>query len=184
MRTLKIIVLPPWWKTTWAYLCYAILLILSGYGIYQLIRARQAYSRQILTERLKAEQAIELDQHKSRFFTNVSHEFRTPLTLIIDPLDSLVSGKIPSEKLPHYYSIMYRNARRLLGLINQFLDFRKLESGSQQLHVANHDIVAFVRNVIGAFELEAQRRQIKFRLITNHDSMVFGFDADIVDKIQ
>lgn len=181
--TLEIIVLPPWWKTRWAYLCYFLLFLLAVYGIYRLVRARQKYNQQILTERLKAEQALELDRLKSRFFTNVSHEFRTPLTLIIDPLETVLSGKSPTEKLRDYAAIMHRNARRLLGLINQFLDFRKLESGNLQLRVSKQDIVAFVRNVIAAFEFQAQQRDIQFTFQTALSEWEFGFDADVVDKI-
>jgi signal transduction histidine kinase/DNA-binding response OmpR family regulator/streptogramin lyase len=181
--TLQIIVLPPWWRTWWAYSGYTFLILLAGYGAYRLIRTRQKYNRQILIERLKAEKVRELEQLKSRFFTNVSHEFRTPLTLIIDPLESLLSGKLPSGKVRDYYVIMHRNARRLLGLVNQFLDFRKLESGNMNLHVTRQDIVAFVRNTMAAFEFQAQQRNIDLTLDTKLESLEFGFDADVVDKI-
>ncbi|MCU7550641.1 ATP-binding protein [Chitinophagaceae bacterium LB-8] len=181
--TLEIIVLPPWWRTWWAYLCYTFLLILAGYLVYRLILARQKYNQQILTERLKAEKVRELDELKSRFFTNVSHEFRTPLTLIIDPLESLLAGKLSTEKVRDYYAIMHRNARRLLGLINQFLDFRKLESGNMPLHITRQDIVAFVRNIMAAFEFQAQQQDINFTFQTDIEALEFGFDADVVDKI-
>lgn len=181
--TLEIIVLPPWWRTWWAYTIYALLFSLAAYIIYRIIRARHRYNQQILAERLKAEKAQEMDQMKSNFFTNVSHEFRTPLTLIIDPLESLLSEKIPPGKEKEYYSIMYRNARRLLGLINQFLDFRKLESGSLHLHVTRQDMVAFVRNIMEAFEFHARKRNIQFLFETNKDEIVFGFDADVVGKV-
>ena len=181
--TLEIIVLPPWWLTWWAYLMYVLLVLLAAYIVYRIVRARQQYNQQILAERLKAEKAQELDQMKSRFFTNVSHEFRTPLTLIIDPLESLLAEKIPAGNEKEYYGIMHRNARRLLALINQFLDFRKLESGSLHLHATRQDMVTFVRNIMGAFEFQARQRNIQFPLETNRGEIVFGFDADVVGKI-
>jgi signal transduction histidine kinase/DNA-binding response OmpR family regulator/ligand-binding sensor domain-containing protein len=181
--TLEIIVLPPWWLTTWAYVVYILLLLLAVYIVYRIIRARHQYNQQILAERLKAEKALELDQMKSRFFTNVSHEFRTPLTLIIDPLESLLTDKIPAGNEKEYYNIMHRNARRLLSLINQFLDFRKLESGNLHLHATRQDMVAFVRNIMGAFEFQARQRNIQFPLQTNREEIIFGFDADVAGKI-
>lgn len=181
--TLEIIVLPPWWLTWWAYMIYVLLVLLAAYIVYRIVRARQQYNQQILAERLKAEKAQELDQMKSRFFTNVSHEFRTPLTLIIDPLESLLAEKIPAGNEREYYGIMHRNARRLLALINQFLDFRKLESGSLHLHATRQDVVTFVRNIMGAFEFQARQRNIQFPLETNREEILFGFDADVVGKI-
>lgn len=181
--TLEIIVLPPWWHTGWAYLVYILLVLLAAYIVYRIIRARHQYNQQILAERLKAEKAQELDKMKSRFFTNVSHEFRTPLTLIIDPLESLLAEKIPAGNEKEYYGIMHRNARRLLALINQFLDFRKLESGSLHLHATRQNMVAFVRNIMSAFEFQARQRNIQFQLETNREEILFGFDADVVGKI-
>lgn len=180
---LQIEVLPPWWRTGWAYTGYVFLLGLAMYLVFRLIRKRQHYHRQILTERLKAEKAAEMDELKSRFFTNVSHEFRTPLTLLIDPLEMLLDQEPSTEKRKEYYTVMHRNARRLLVLINQFLDFRKLESGNQQLQVARQDMVAFVRNVAAAFSLQAEQRRINFTLQAQPEVILFAFDADVVSKI-
>jgi len=180
---LQITVLPPWWRTWWAYLIYTFLLLGAVVVVYKLTRARVRYHRQILAEQLKAEKAQELDQLKSRFFTNISHEFRTPLTLIIDPLESLLSGKLTAQKASEYYAIMHRNARRLLGLVNQLLDFRKLESGNMQLRIASQDIVAFIRNTMAAFAFRAKQKAIDFTFESKIEALEFGFDADIVDKI-
>lgn len=181
--TLEIIVLPPWWKTWWAYTIYTLLLIAAGYGLFRIVQVRQQYHREILTERLKAEKAQELDQLKSSFFTNVSHEFRTPLTLILDPLRSLLTNNNASEKEKLLYNVMYRNAQRLLTLINQFLDFRKLESGKMKLHPQRQDIVAFVKNIAAAFEYKAQEQHIAFSVKTTPQSVIMGFDADVAGKV-
>ncbi len=181
--TLEIIVLPPWWKTWWAYSIYTLLLIAVGYGLFRMIQVRQQYHREILTERLKAEKAQELDQLKSSFFTNVSHEFRTPLTLIIDPLRSLLANNKASEKEKLHYNVMYRNAQRLLMLINQFLDFRKLESGKMKLHPQRQDIVSFVKNTAAAFDYKAQEQHITFSVKATPQSVVMGFDADVAGKV-
>lgn len=182
-RILEIIVLPPWWKTWWAYSLYLMLLGGVGYFLYHIFKTKQEYNRRILIESLKAEKAQELDALKTRFFTNVSHEFRTPLTLIIDPLESLISGKLSNDKAKEYYGVMHRNAARLLVLINQFLDFRKLESGNLKLKVFKGDIVAFVQNVMTAFEFRAEQKNIDYQLETDLTELQFGFDADSVEKI-
>lgn len=182
-RILEIIILPPWWKSGWAYCLYLIVFAAVAYFLYRLFKTRQEYNRNILVERLKAEKAQELEALKTRFFTNVSHEFRTPLTLIIDPLELLLSGKLSDDKAKQYYGVMHRNAERLRGLINQFLDFRKLESGNLKLQVFKGDIVAFVKNVMTAFEFEATKKNIDYQLETDLETLEFGFDADSVEKI-
>jgi len=181
--TLEIIVLPPWWKTWWAYGIYTLFFLSGIYIIFRIVQVRQQYHRQILTERLKAEKAQELDQLKSSFFTNVSHEFRTPLTLIVDPLRSLLTRQDASDKEMAHYNVMYRNAQRLLALINQFLDFRKIESGKMQLQPQRQDLVAFVRNTAAAFSFKAQEQHISFDVIAEPAAIQFGFDSDVTGKI-
>lgn len=181
--TLDIIVLPPWWKTWWAYSIYTLLALLGIYIIIRIVQVRQQYHRQILTERLKAEKAEELDQLKSSFFTNVSHEFRTPLTLIVDPLRSLLTRQDASDKEMAHYNVMYRNAQRLLALINQFLDFRKIESGKMQLHPVRQDLVAFVRNTAAAFNFKAEEQNIQFEVMAEPSVIQLGFDQDVTGKI-
>lgn len=181
--TLEIVVLPPWWKTWWAYSLYLLLCLSGLYITFRMVQVRQHYHRQILTERLKAEKAQELDQLKSSFFTNVSHEFRTPLTLIVDPLRSLINRKDASEKEMAHYNVMYRNAQRLLVLINQFLDFRKIESAKMPLQPLRQDLALFVRDTAAAFSFNAQRQHIRFEVTAVPDSIQFGFDPDIMGKI-
>ena len=181
--TLEIIVLPPWWKTWWAYLFYISIALFGVYLIYRIVRARNDYNHQILSERLKAEKSLELDQLKSRFFTNISHEFRTPLTLIMDPLEVLLSAKQPDDKVKDYYQIMHRNARRLLALTNQFIDFQKVERGMIKVQVLKQDMVVFIRNIMDAFVFQAEQRKIRLIFKTDISVLETGFDPDIVEKI-
>ncbi|WP_367284684.1 hybrid sensor histidine kinase/response regulator transcription factor [Arcicella rosea] len=181
--TLEIIVLPPWWHTWWAYGIYALLFIFLIYGIYRIVQTRQAYHQKIFQAKIQAEKAIEMDELKSRFFTNISHEFRTPLSLIIDPLDYLMSGKNLAGKEKTYYQIIHRNASRLLQLINELLAFRKLESGTRQLAIQHQDIVLFIRQLLSAFELRAEKRQIKLHFESENESLFMGFDAEVLSTI-
>jgi len=182
-RILEIIVLPPWWKSWWAYSLYLLVFVSISYVVYRIFRTRQEYNRNLLVERMKVEKVKELEVLKARFFTNVSHEFRTPLTLIIDPLESLLSGNLSNDKTKQYYAVIHRNAERLRGLINQFLDFRKLESGNLKLRVFKGDFVAFTKDVMTAFEFQAKQKNIDYLFETELKSLEFGFDADSVEKI-
>lgn len=174
---LEITILPPWWRTNWAYLLYYILFVAAVYVIYKIILARQKYNQQILEERLKAEKALELDKLKSQFFTNVSHEFRTPLTLIIDPLERLISDKLEKNAISHYYALMHRNAKQLLFLINQLLDFQKLDSGRVNLNLEQLDLIAFVRSITASFENLAKERNISFIVESSVSELCTDFDS-------
>lgn len=174
---LEITVLPPWWRSWWAYVLYFILLLSGVYAVYKMIRTREKYNQQLLSERLKAEKALELDQLKSRFFTNVSHEFRTPLTLIIDPLERLISEKLEKNTVSHYYTLMHRNAKQLLLLINQLLDFQKIESGRLDLNLEQLDLVSFVRSIATSFENLAKERNICFKVASSVAELLTEFDS-------
>jgi signal transduction histidine kinase/DNA-binding response OmpR family regulator len=180
---LKIIVLPPWWLTWWAYFLYFIFISLIFFFSYKYIVSKIQFRNQLLIERLKVEKEKELAQMKMQFFTNVSHEFRTPLSLITDPLERLISEKIPQPKAQTYYTLMYKNAQRLLSLINQLLDFRKVESGNLQLKLSVHDIVPFIKNIADAFEFHASQRNIQFSFNTTLESLPLVFDPEKLDKI-
>jgi len=181
--TLKIIILPPWWLTAWAYGLYTAMVIAALLFIYRIIRARQQYNHQILIERLKAEKAEELETMRSKFFTNVSHEFRTPLTLIVDPLEKLIHNSVPPNKVRAYYEVMLRNSTRLLGLINQLLDFRKLEEDHVKLHVVNDDIALHIKNIVDAFKFQAEQQDIKLSYSSDVERLIIAFDRDVIEKI-
>lgn len=181
--TLRIVVLPPWWASWWAYIIYVALAMVLTYVIYRTSQARKLHARQLLVERLKAEQAKELEQHRSAFFTNVSHELRTPLTLIAGPLDELVSGEKSATQATKYYHIMQQNVRRLLGLINELLSFRKLETGHMEAHGRKENIISFMRSVIASFDYAISKKNIGFQFIPDDESLEFIFDPHILDKI-
>lgn len=178
---LLITVLPPFWLTVWAYVFYAILLIL---GLYYYVRyssrkaeKKLAYAR----EKMRTSQQLEMDEVKLRFFTNISHEFRTPLTLILTPLEELLKKKADSEEKDTLL-IIRRNAKQLLNLVNQLLDFRRLDVNGHTLQSSVGDVVLFVKDLCNSFDEVMQRKSIHFSFITAIDHLYARFDDDKFTK--
>ncbi len=193
---LQIIITPPWWKTWWAYLLYGLFLLGAFFGIRRYERNRQQLKHDLELEHLKSEQdrreadkLKELDRLKTRFFTNISHEFRTPLTLIMGPVEQLFEEITPA-KSRQKLSIIQRNAQRLFHLINQLLDLSRLEANRLPLHAAPGDIAAFLKGLTMGFSSWAERKEITLQIIisetveTIHQSPTpFYFDRDFMEKI-
>ncbi|HMQ47511.1 MAG TPA: tetratricopeptide repeat protein [Saprospiraceae bacterium] len=133
-------------------------------------------------EHAEAEKWREINQMQSTFFANISHEFRTPLTLLIGPLERMIQGDFLGD-LSKYYRIMHRNARRLLDLVNQLLELSKLESGKLELHVAQADLSKLVSAIAWSFESWADRQQVSLEVQLPHKPMLVYFDRDKVEKI-
>lgn len=180
--TLGIVVNPPFWMSWWAYLLYAIgLVVVLFLARYRMLkREREKFHlQQIENEVAKNE---EINNMKFRFFTNVSHELRTPLTLIISPLEGMLketTDELQSTRL----QLMYRNAQRLLHLVNQLLDFRKGEMSTHQLSLSEGDIISYVHSVCNSFLLMADKKHIQFSFFSGIDTFSMAFDADKVGKI-
>ncbi len=133
-------------------------------------------------EHAEAEKLREMDSLKSTFFANISHEFRTPLTLIISPLEQMMNGSFQGD-FQKYYRIMHRNGKRLLDLVNQLLDLSKLESGKLKLSASEGDLAAFVRAIGFSFESLAVRKQVDYQVIVPEGTTICYFDSDKVEKI-
>ncbi|MFA9370736.1 MAG: two-component regulator propeller domain-containing protein [Labilibaculum antarcticum] len=179
---LHIIVLPPIYATPLAYFAYVLLIIgILAYFIYSMLR-KERLKFTIEQEQLQAKRNHEMDEMKLRFLTNVSHEFRTPLTLILTPLDKLLkqTKSISDKKL---LDTIERNAKQLLNLVNQLLDFRKLELHGLRYNPSYGDVVAFLNEVIHNFEDAFNKKNIKFTFEHSIDNFVFNFDKEKLEKI-
>lgn len=179
---LGIIVHPPFWLSWWAYLCYGFLVVLALLLARRHILRRERekfHIRQVEQEAAKNE---EISQMKFRFFTNISHELRTPLTLIVAPLEELLA-KEKDESRKSVLMLMYRNAKRLLTLVNQLLDFRKGEMSGHQLSLSEGDIVSYIREVCNSFLLMADKKHIQFSFFSGVESFPMAFDADKIGKV-
>ena len=157
--SIKITILSPPWKTWWAYSIYGMFLIglIIAWRRYDL--KRQRLKQKLEIEQVESEKLKELDSLKSRFFANISHEFRTPLTLILGPIQKLFS-KTSDEETKQELNIMQRNARRLQKLINQLLDLSKLESGKMKLQTSEENVVILIKSYVQQFESMAKQKNI------------------------
>ncbi|WP_321424306.1 two-component regulator propeller domain-containing protein [uncultured Bacteroides sp.] len=176
--SVEIEILPPWWFSWMAKLLYTILVAVAIWFVYRYVRSRIEFKNKLLMEQLKNEKNEELMNMKLQFFTEISHEFRTPLTLILDPLEQLLSRNTSKEKAHYYYKLMNTNARQLLDLINQLLDFRKLQSKNLSMKYVTADIVDFVRNIASTFTLKAEEHHIHFMVQADINQINIDFDAD------
>ena len=173
-RLLQIIILPPWYRSWWAYILYAVFIIGAVY-FYILYNKRQERLRyEIKLAHLESEQEKELTEKKISFFTHISHEFRTPLTLIINPLKELVKENTNEDV--HKKTIMiHRNAKRLLSLVDQLLLFRKVDSVDQQMRLERFDIVEICNEVFLSFSQHAVANSIDFKFTRNdHDISIYA----------
>ncbi|WP_242204237.1 hybrid sensor histidine kinase/response regulator transcription factor [Aestuariivivens insulae] len=176
-------ILPAPWDTWWAYLIYYSIAI----GIFLVIRRysllRIKERNELKHERLEKERIEEVNKMKLQLFTNISHDFRTPLTLIIGPLERLLQEASVNDFVKKQHEIMYRNASVLMELINQLLDFRKSESGKLQLSASKNNIVPFVENIKQAFNGWAEIKDIDFSLTTSSNDIEVWFDKTKLKKV-
>ena len=177
---IRIKVLPPWYKTWWAYFIY---IGLSAAVVFSYIRfkAKQAELRyEIKVAHIQAEKEKELHEKKLSFFTNISHEFRTPLTLIINPIKELFykdNALTDTASL----NIVYRNARRLLSLVDQLLLFRKAESGAGQMQIRRLNIVDVIREVFLCFTQQAKTKNVTYEFLCKADNIEIFADRDKIE---
>ena len=179
----KITVLPPWYRTWWAYLAYLALGISMIYAFLREIQVRESFRTDIRLKEIEKERIRELEQVKTHFFTNISHELRTPLTLIISPIERyFMKNNALSKEQGSRMDSIYQNAQKLLRLINQLLDLSKLESGKQQPIIAKHDIGQQVQGILQGFENYAHQKQIKLTWSLPSESTLVYYDSDIIEK--
>jgi signal transduction histidine kinase/ligand-binding sensor domain-containing protein/DNA-binding response OmpR family regulator len=181
-RSLSILIHPPWWQTWWAYGFYGMLAIGFLYGLRQYTVKRERLKHELKLQRLEAEKMHEIDHLKTRFFANISHEFRTPLTLILGPVKKLMD-KYCAPDDQNYLKGIQRNAQRLLHLVNQLLDLSKLEAGKLKLEAIKSDIVSFLKARAHAFSSLAEHKHIHFGVQLPEEKIGAYFDRDKLEKI-
>lgn len=182
-RRLELEILPPLWRTWWAYTIYVLLMIGTLMVARWVLLERQKMNFELEQERRHAQQMHELDLMKIRFFTNVSHEFRTPLTLMLTPLENLLKNIQADHTVHKQLSLIHRNAKRLLNLVTQILDFKKLEVEEIEFRPERGDIVQFVREIARTFSDLSEHKHIRYRFESDITSRYADFDQDKLSKI-
>lgn len=182
-RALTIIVQPPLWRTWYAYLFYLIVLAAITYCILYYMNIKRNLEAGLKMKQLEKQKQEEFHQAKIRLFTNFSHELRTPLTLIITPFEEIVKRvDIPTE-LHDKLSVIYKNAQKLLLLVNQLMDLHKNQAGSMELKVSEGDICEYIKEIYYAFNQIALTNEVKFTLNCSPKSINAWFDKSLFEKV-
>ncbi len=179
---LEIVVKPPFWLSWLAILFYILLLLyLVWFAVdYNFKKQRKKFEDE--KRMLEAQRIHEMDEMKIRFFTNISHEFRTPLTLIINPVEKMMK-EVSSPDHKNLLSIIQRNTNGLLELVNQLLDFRRLDVQKDKLNLSTGDIVVFVKDICYTFSELANKKSINFSFSTSIPELKMEFDAEKMRKV-
>lgn len=180
--SIKVVIRRPWFFSNLAVVIYFLVFLFLLFLFRQSIINRERLKNQLQTEHGQLTRMQEMNKLKSRFFANISHEFRTPLTLIIGPLKSLISGTYKGDPV-NQYRIMARNAERLLRLINQILDLSRLESGAVKLKANKLDIVKFLKPIAHAFTSYAERQFIDYKCTFPEEAVEIYFEPDKIEKV-
>nr|WP_129732692.1 two-component regulator propeller domain-containing protein [Parabacteroides goldsteinii] len=182
-RSLTIIVQPPLWRTWYAYLFYVIALAAIGYAILRYVSIKRNLEAGLRMKQLEKQKQEEFHDAKIRLFTNFSHELRTPLMLIITPFEELVKRvDIPME-LHQKLSIIYKNAQKLLLLVNQLMDLHKNQAGSLELKVSEGDVCEYIKEIYYAFNQIALTNEVAFSLNCTPKTIRAWFDKSLLEKV-
>ncbi|WP_370861175.1 hybrid sensor histidine kinase/response regulator transcription factor [Parabacteroides faecis] len=182
-RSLTIIVQPPLWRTWYAYLFYIIALAVISYAILHYVNIKRNLEAGLKLKQLEKQKQEEFHEAKIRLFTNFSHELRTPLMLIITPFEELVKRvDIPAE-LHDKLSIIYKNAQKLLLLVNQLMDLHKNQAGSLDLKVSEGDVCEYIKEIYYAFNQIALTNEVKFSLNCTPKTINAWFDKSLLEKV-
>lgn len=181
--TIKIIILPPWYRTTKAYVVYFLIIFSFFYFLMYFYANRVKMKSQLANEQFERKQLEKLNQLKMQFFSNVTHEFRTPLTLIISPLDNIIQQKVGKAMQENYLKIIQNNAIKLLKLVNELLDFSKSEAGYLSLTPAVTDLSQVIEQEVHTFIPLIEAKRIQLDYVCQEPSLVCMADKSIIQKI-
>ena len=183
ISSLTIHINPPFWLSTTAYLLYLALVCTAAAASIVYIRRKARFKLKMQKLELDVAKQHEIDEAQMRFFTNVSHDLRTPLSLIIIPLEKLLASPIPDNKIKEDLRLMHRNAEILLGEVNQLLDLRKLENGKSTLKLSHGNISEFIKETCNSFEPYSNKKGVQLKLVLKSPSIEMDFDRNKIQRI-
>lgn len=182
ITSLKVEITPPWWQTIWAIALYFLVFVFGIYGIFRFQSNRAKLQHELKMREFEAYHLKEVEQMKSRFFANISHEFRTPLLLIKGPLQSLINGTI-KDSLSDYYTMILRNTEKLQTLIDQLLELSQLESESIPLKLDSYNLIEIVKSCYNSFKSLADEKNINYKFSSDQQKHFVMLDKDKLEKI-
>lgn len=181
--SLNLRILPPWYRTWWAYLIYSIL-VTSAVVWYKRVTGKQReLKNKIAIEQVEKEKEKELADLKLSFFTNVSHELRTPLTLIMSPSEYLIQSSEAGSEARRKAELVHKQANKLLDLVNQLMNFRKVETGNVALQLQTLDIVPFITEIFLIFKIKADEQHIRYGLRVPDSPVWVNFDPEKLEIV-
>ncbi len=178
---LQVTVLPPWWQTWWAYGLYLLLIGLAIRPYFRFTINRAKLRQQLHFEQREAARIKDLDTLKTQLYTNITHEFRTPLTVILG-MAQQVKNK-PEEHLKNGMEMIVRNGESLLKLVNEMLDLSKLESGKMALQLVQGDVITFMRYIVESFHSLAESQQKHLHYLSDLDTLLIAYDPEKIRQI-
>ncbi|ASB50115.1 hybrid sensor histidine kinase/response regulator transcription factor [Alkalitalea saponilacus] len=180
---LNITITPPWWKTTWAFSVYIfiILILLYFFQKYSIIQVKEKSN--LFLEKIQREKEQELYDLKVRFFTNITHEFRTPLTLILGPVEEILSKSKVSVDIEKSLKLVHRNTHRLLRLVNQLMEFRKVDRGKMELFLQKENIIPILDDLYDSFLPLAEAKKIYLEVNYSPAEIIAWVDRDKLEKV-
>lgn len=181
--SIAIKILPPLWRTWWAYTLYFIAISAALYYVLRFTKRQQQLKSELYYEHLNSERQEELHQMKLDFFTRISHEIRTPLTLIFAPLEKLIGQTTENTSISIQLQNVKKNADRLLRLISELLDFRKIETGNVKLQVSENEFVDFCRQIFASYENLAALKRIAYQFNCEEGAIPVYFDPGQLEKV-
>lgn len=181
--TMEVIIRPPFYRTTLAYIIFTLLTLAAAYAIYRYSSSYIRKRNQIKIERLKNKEEQEFYARKIEFFTVMAHEIRTPLSLIIAPLEKLLSMNKWQHEEREQLAIMDENAERLMDLVNQLLDFRRIESDAYEIRKEEVEIISLVQSIYSRFSSLPYQKNIEFAMSTRVSRLLLHADPEVLNKI-
>lgn len=179
-RKMQVVILPPPWRTWWAYSIYTLLLLVFVYYAYCVVRNRIRLRNALHLQEMEKAKVEEVNHAKLQFFTNITHELLTPLTILSASVDEM------KQMAPGYkdqYKVMANNINRLIRLLQQILEFRKAETGNLKLRVSESDLAQFVHRSVDSFRPLMKKKDMQFSLSCSPEPFIAYFDPDKVDKV-
>jgi len=182
-KQLTVLISPPFWKTGWAYTIYIVLFLGIIITIFYFFLNMERLKSNLRIEQIEKEKEKEINDIKLRFFTNISHEFKTPVSLILAPVENLIQKFNENDSIKRNLSMIQDQANYLLRLVDQLLEFRKVEKENLELNCIEKDIVSFVRNIVKGFNPKSVEKNIRYDFRTEVEVLKVWFDPSKIEMI-